>query len=93
TREMQQRIRQQIRQGASEAMTTENLQQAKYPKPPIVTRTEWGCPDGQVTTHGTLSYTTVTHLIVHHTFSPSTATNGDWAALVRSVWNFHVFSN
>ena len=88
-REMQQRIQQR----ANEAMTTETLQQPKYPKPPIVTRTEWGCPDGQVTTHGSLSYTTVTHLIVHHTFSPSGAINGDWAAAVRSVWNFHVFSN
>lgn len=88
TPEMQQRIQQRANE-----MSTENLQQQKYPKPPIVTRTEWGCPDGQVTTHGTLSYTTVTHLIVHHTFSPSTAANGDWAALVRSVWNFHVFSN
>jgi len=76
-------------------MTAENLQQplGKYPKPPVVTRTEWGCPDGQITTHGSLSYTTVTHLIVHHTFSPSTAVNGDWAATVRSIWHFHVFSN
>ena len=80
-REMQQRIQQR----ANEAMTTETLQQPKYPKPPIVTRTEWGCPDGQITTHGSLSYTTVTHLIVHHTFSPSGAINGDWAAAVRSV--------
>ncbi len=93
---MQERIQQQAQQGTGKAMTTENLQQqqqAKYPKPPVVTRTEWGCPDGQITTHGTLGYTAVTHLIVHHTFSPSTAANGDWAALVRSVWNFHVFSN
>lgn len=88
-REMQQRIENR----AKEAMSTENLQQQKYPKPPIVTRTEWGCPDGQVTTHGSLSYTTVTHLVVHHTFSPSGAINGDWAAAVRSIWNFHVFSN
>ena len=87
-----------IQRKAKETMSTEDfLQQqqprAKYPKPPVVTRTEWGCPDGQITTHGSLSYTTVTHLIVHHTFSPSAAANGDWAALVRAVWNFHVFSN
>ena len=75
------------------AMNLDQLQLAKYPKPPIVTRTEWGCPDGQITTHGTLSYTTVTHLVVHHTFSPDKPTNGDWAALVRSVWQYHVFSN
>lgn len=84
-----------IQRKAKEAMSTETLfqQQAKYPRPPVVTRTEWGCPDGQITTHGNLSYTTVTHLIVHHTFSPSGPINGDWAAAVRSVWNFHVFSN
>lgn len=87
--EMQQRIEQRM----NETMSAENLQQPKYPKPPVVTRTEWGCPDGQITTHGNLSYTTVTHLIVHHTFSPSGPINGDWAAAVRSVWNFHVFSN
>lgn len=69
------------------------MQQPKYPKPPIITRTEWGCPDGQITTHGNPGYTTVTHLIVHHTFSPSTAINGDWAELVRSIWDFHVFTN
>lgn len=83
---MQERIR--------ETMSEENQQPStKYPRPPVVTRTEWGCPDGQITTHGTLSYTTVTHLIVHHTFEPRDAPNGDWAAAVRSVWNFHVFSN
>lgn len=93
SREMQENIQRK----SKEAMSTENLlqqqlqQQPKYPKPPVVTRTEWGCPDGQITTHGSLSYTTVTHLIVHHTFSPSSATDGDWAALVRAVWNFQCF--
>ncbi len=62
---------------------------SKYPKPPVVTRTEWGCPDGQITTHGDLSYTTVTHLIVHHTVNDNNST--DWPAVVRSIWNFHVF--
>jgi uncharacterized protein (TIGR03437 family) len=65
----------------------------KYPKPQVVTRTEWGCPDGQITTHGTLSYTTVTHLIVHHTATGNTVANDDWAAVMRSIWNFHIFSN
>jgi N-acetylmuramoyl-L-alanine amidase len=65
--------------------------QTKYPKPPVVTRTEWGCPDGQITTHGSLSYTTVTHLIVHHTAMGVEAPDSDWPALARSIWNFHVF--
>jgi hypothetical protein len=58
-------------------------------KPPIVTRTDWGCPDGQITNHGTLSYTAVTHLIVHHTVNDNDAP--DWRAVVLSIWNFHVF--
>jgi N-acetylmuramoyl-L-alanine amidase-like protein len=58
-------------------------------KPPIVTRTDWGCPDGQITNHGTLSDTAVTHLIVHHTVNDNDAP--DWSAVVLSIWNFHVF--
>jgi hypothetical protein len=70
-------------------MSEEN--QTKYPKPPVVTRIEWECPDGQITTHGSLSYTTVTHLIVHHTAMGVEEPSSDWPALVRSIWNFHVF--
>jgi N-acetylmuramoyl-L-alanine amidase len=70
-------------------MSEEN--HTKYPKPPVVTRTEWECPDGQITTHGSLSYTTVTHLIVHHTAMGVEEPSSDWPALVRSIWNFHVF--
>ena len=69
-------------------MSKEN--QTKYPKPPVVTRTEWECPDGQITTHGSLSYTTVTHLIVHHTAMGVEEPSSDWPALVRSIWNFHI---
>jgi hypothetical protein len=63
----------------------------KYPKPPVVARTEWGCPDGQITTHGSLKYETVTHLIVHHTAMGVEAPDSDWHELVRSIWKFHVF--
>lgn len=80
----------------SKTQTTSMSQQqasTKYPKPPVVTRTEWGCPDGQITTHGTLSYTTVTHLIVHHTATGNTVANNDWPAVMRSIWNFHIFTN
>jgi hypothetical protein len=69
-------------------MSEEN--QTKYPKPPVVARIEWECPDGQITTHGSLSYTTVTHLIVHHTAMGVEEPSSDWPALVRSIWNFHV---
>ena len=64
---------------------------AKYPKPIITSRTAWGCPDGQGNPRTTPSYTTVTHLIVHHTAGSNTSS--DWAAVVRSIWNFHIFTN
>jgi uncharacterized protein (TIGR03437 family) len=38
-----------------------------------------------------LSYTTVTHLIVHHTVNDNNS--ADWPAVVRSIWNFHIFTN
>lgn len=82
--EMRERIEKQARGKMSTPST-------KYPKPPVVTRTDWGCPDGQITTHGSLSYTTVTHLIAHHTAMGNEAPNSDWPAIVRSIWNFHVF--
>lgn len=70
---------------------TENLhlRVGAPPRPPVVTRTEWGCPDGQVTSRPPVSYTTVTHLIVHHTVNNNSS--ADWAAVVRSIWNFHFY--
>jgi hypothetical protein len=64
---------------------------AKYPKPRITSRTDWGCPDGQSNPRATPGYTTVTHLIVHHTANSNTSS--DWAAVVRAIWNFHIFTN
>ena len=58
-------------------------------KPPVISRTDWGCPDGQ-NYRGTPNYTTVTHLIVHHTADGPVA---DYAAWIRAIWTFHVFSN
>ena len=55
-------------------------------KPAVVSRTSWGCPDGQGS-GWTPQYTAVTHLIVHH--SATANTSSDWAATVRSIWNFH----
>lgn len=62
-----------------------------FPKPALVSRTAWGCPDGERPHRGEPSYTTVTHLIVHHTATGNEA--NDWPAVVRSIWNFHVFTN
>jgi hypothetical protein len=58
-------------------------------RPPIITRTAWGCPDGQ-SSRWTPQYTTVTHLIVHH--SATANSSSDWAAVVRGIWNYHTFT-
>ncbi len=62
-----------------------------FPKPSFVSRIAWGCPDGNQQHRGAPSYTTVTHLIVHHTATGNEAS--DWPAVMRSIWNFHVFTN
>ncbi len=60
------------------------------PQPPFQKRHQW-CPAGNCPPHPNPSYTTVTHLIVHHSATANTA--NDWAAVVRSIWNFHVNIN
>src|SRR5439155_8140109 len=42
------------------------LANAQFAKPAVVSRTSWGCPDGQNSPAWTPQYTTVTHLVVHH---------------------------
>ena len=60
------------------------------PMPVAQTRAQW-CPSGTCYPHPDPSYTNVTHLIVHH--SAGTNTASDWAAVVRSIWDFHVNGN
>ena len=57
---------------------------------PVVSRTDWGCPDGQGSSNWTPQYTTVTHLIVHHTVTSNTSS--DPAATVRAIWNYHALT-
>lgn len=59
-------------------------------KPAVVSRQEWGCPTGANSPDWTPQYTTVTHLIVHHTATPND--DPDWKARVRSIWNFHAIT-
>lgn len=61
-----------------------------YPRPPVVTRTEWGCPQGQGSL-GNPSLTSPTHLIVHH--SAGTNSSSDWPAIVRAIYTLHTQSN
>ncbi len=61
------------------------------PLPTYVTRTQWNCPQGQGIAPGVVTNPAVTHLIVHHSDGPNTATN--WAAVVLSIWNYHTGTN
>lgn len=61
-----------------------------YPRPPVVTRTDWGCPQGQGSL-GNPSLTSPTHLIVHH--SAGTSSSNDWPAVVRAIYTLHTQSN
>ncbi|MCB0177501.1 MAG: N-acetylmuramoyl-L-alanine amidase [Anaerolineae bacterium] len=59
-------------------------------KPAVVSRTEWGCPDGQASPYRSPQYAPVTHIILHQTETPNnTYPYQDWAGWVRSVWNYH----
>ncbi len=60
------------------------------PLPENLTRAQW-CPAGNCPPNPNPTPTTTTHLIVHH--AAGTNTSSDWAAVVRSVWDFHVNGN
>jgi len=53
------------------------------PKPPVTSRTAWGCPDGQESPDWEPEYEPVTHAIMHHTVTPND--DIDFAARVRSI--------
>jgi len=57
----------------------------------IVSRIDWGCPDGEAAPMWPPAYTVVTHAVVHHTAGANDLTN--WAAEVRNIWYFHTFTN
>ncbi len=59
-------------------------------QPTYQNRAAW-CPNGNCPPNPAPSVTSVTHLIVHH--SAGTNESSDWAAMVRSIWNFHVNVN
>ena len=55
--------------------------------PDVVSREDW-CPNGNCPENSNPTATVPSHLIVHH--SAGTNTSSDWAAVVRSIWDFHV---
>lgn len=57
------------------------------PLPTFRNRSQW-CPSGNCPEQTNPTITQVSHLIVHH--SAGQNSSSDWAAVVRSIWNFHV---
>jgi hypothetical protein len=56
-------------------------------KPPLISRLDWGSPQGESSPKWTPKYKRVTHIIIHHT--ATTNADGDWAARVRAIWFYH----
>jgi hypothetical protein len=67
----------------------DRLQLPQAAPQPVVSRTAWGCPDGQGS-RWTPQYTQVSHFIVHHTATSNTIS--DWPAHVRSIWQYHAIT-
>lgn len=57
------------------------------PKPLMVSRKDWGSPQGDSSPKWTPKYKRITHIIIHHTATPNA--DRDFAARVRAVWYFH----
>jgi hypothetical protein len=62
-------------------------------KPGVVSRTAWGCPDGQGS-RVTPDYYPVNHMVVHHTADSNTLVGSEtsWADRVRAEWSFHTYT-
>ncbi len=56
----------------------------------IRARSEWGSPDGEGS-RWTPAYTTVTHVVIHHTAGANSVP--DWDAEMRSIWYLHTVTN
>lgn len=60
------------------------------PQPLICTRNCW-CPTGNCPKDSTPAYTSVNHVVVHH--SAGFNSSNDYAAVVAYYWDFHVHTN
>ncbi len=62
-------------------------EQTQVAAPQMLSRTDWGCPEGEESPRWKPLETAVTHLIVHHTVTSNSS--ADWPAAVRSIWSYH----
>ncbi len=62
-------------------------------RPPVVSRTAWGNPQGQSSPQAPPAYYPVRHLVIHHTADSNTLGSGQtWADRVRAIWSFHTYT-
>lgn len=72
------------------AEVSASAQACPIEKPAVVSRTQWGCPEGQNSPRRPPQYAPVTHIIIHQTETPNQPQPyAGYAGWVRSVWNFH----
>lgn len=81
-------------QGASGAnQSDDSAGIAAINKPGVVSRTSWGCPDGQGSRVKPVYYP-VKHMVVHHTADANDlrGNESNWGDRVRAIWSFHTFT-
>lgn len=66
---------------------------AQANRPPVVSRTAWGCPDRQGS-RVPPAYYPVRHMVIHHTADGNSLSGAqqNWADRVRAIWSFHTFT-
>lgn len=66
---------------------------ANLSKPGVVSRTGWGCPDGQGSRVSPVYYP-VKHMVIHHTADSSSLQGSEknWSDRVRAIWSFHTYT-
>ena len=80
----------QKKSGNLNTVKTKTLASCNCAAPTVITRASW-CPNNDCPPNSNPSSTDVKFLIVHHTAGANTSS--DWAAVVRSIWNYHVNTN
>lgn len=61
---------------------------AEYPRPSVVSRAQWGCPDGASSPDWPRGDAIpVERIFVHH--SDGSNSSNDWESAVRDIWSFH----
>ena len=78
--------------GPAQPIATPAADPTALSRPPVVSRTAWGSPDGQGS-RAEPDYYPVRHMVVHHTADANSLRSGQvWADRVRAIWSFHTIT-